>query len=81
MTPLERLLKAEGVQGGTIHTYEHAFTAAMERRVRLDHYEAADFTILANDLLARDKLELASLASRASVAHLDIAKAKGEDAS
>ena len=77
MTDLERLIKAEGVQGGILAEYERRFRKFVD--VRLGDLGRDGFLKLADDLtqewtflMDKQCLDLAKLASKAAIAHLDI---------
>ena len=64
MTALERLIKAEGVQGGVIHTYNRMFGEDVS------NYGPEELAALSRRMMDAEKFDLAKLASKASIAHL-----------
>ncbi len=70
MTALERLIKAEGLQGGTIHEYNRRFGEDVTE------YGSKDFGALALRMIEAEKFDLAKLASLASIAHLNVERFK-----
>ena len=75
MTDLERLLKADSAQGGTIHEYARKFAPYTSHifggPVDLG---AKGFGDLARSLMEQGEYDLARLASRASIAHMTLSK-------
>ena len=73
MTNLERFIKAEGVQGGTIHEYERRTRCYEITGIPLCQLPLQKFHVLAKAWLAVDP-EVARLVSKAQIAHLVMAR-------
>lgn len=69
MTNLERLIKAEGVQGGTIHDYERRTkcTKLMGKSLTELDNDKGDFNTLANLLIDEGKTDIGLIVSQASM--------------
>lgn len=77
MTNLERMIAAEGVQGGTIADYDRRFLAYQlsgKSIAAMDH-PSGELAAHARRLLDAGHCDLARTVSKATIAHLQLARA------